>query len=1605
MDVKSAQNNVVAKLPLLKQGNYEIWKSRIEQYFQVQDYALWDVIENGNSFNPIPRITANADGTFTLTISGPFTIEEKAHKKNDVKARSMLLMALPNEHLLTFSQYKDAKTLFEAIQARFDGNEATKKTLLKQMYENFNAPSTESLDSIFNRLQKIVSQLAIMGENISQKDISMKFLRSLPTEWNTHVVVWRNKPDLKTMSFDDIYNNFKIVEQEVKKNISAVSTPVSTICSLNNTANLSDATVYAFLANQPNGSLLVHEDLEQIHDLEEMGLKWQLALLSMREKRYFQRTCKKITINGSDTAGYDKTKVECFNCHKMRHFARECRSPRSQESRPRNQDSSKKTVIVEDTSSKAMVAIDGAGFDWSYMGDDEVFDCDEDVSEEVVVKFENVQHKPEHVNQPRKENQNPRNNRTNWNQMRTQKLGVGFQFSKKACFVCGSFCHLIKDCDFHNKKMIQKHVLTTVEKGSSQREVRPVWNHAMRVNHQNFSNSRRNISPAAVLTKSGIVPISTTRQSSSRVAAPISTARPINTAAPKPIVNVAKSRQNAFQKTHSLSRRPFHQQISLKNRYLVNTAKVKSINTPKGKSVTSAVGKQGSNAVKSSACWVWRPKIKETSPFCQTIKNVMEDLLLLQAVLKEMCDKNNSVLFTETECLILSPDFKLPDENQVLLKGNLVRGLPLNIFKNDHTCVACQKGKQHKASFLWDKGIKREFSNAWTSQQNRVAKRKNRTLIEAARTMLTDSLLPIPFCAEAVNIACYVHNRVLVTKPHNKTPYKLLISRAPIISFMRPFGCPVTILNTLDHLRKFDGKAKEGFLVGYLKIAMLLEYTIAELRRTNGIACSKIHSDVGKEGKGKVSNQEYILLPVLNASSDVPSSNEEVKSSPKDDVGKKSIEEPTCVERGKIDDLGCLDQQMKSTDDSENTNSTNNFNTVSPTVNTTSDKDGIFQRTYAALDDFSKMPNLEDTGIFDDAYNDRDEGVEADYNNLETTKIHVDNESVICVVKNPVYHSKTNHIKIRHHFIKDSYEKRSIEMVKNHTDSNVADLHTKAFDVTRFQFLVASIGIELKGYLLNDGYTDLVQHADKKELAILEETTTGKEFSNSLMAGSLPKTISAKFFDQHNMVTYLEKSDDNIEFHQILDFLSSCSITYALTLPLSTYSNLLLHINKKKTQTNRRTQKDTELPQTIVPLNLRVDEAVYQEEGDRVERAITTNASLEVAHDSDHIIKTQTTMMPNVDIPQGIDTGGRPRRQETMRDTSAQTRSERVLVKPNESPLTKGHTLRSREGRLEENIELMNTVPTPHDLPLTRGYTPGSDEGRITLAKLMETCTILSNKVTQLETELLTTKAIYNKASITLTNRVKKLESQLKQKRSKAIIHSSDEEGPSVHIEDSPKQERIVEEMDKDENINLVNKQGEVQETVKHLRDDDEILAKTLLNIKRSSAKDKGKGIMQETDLPKKLKKNEMIHLSLDEELAQKVQSYLKGMKYEDIRSLFKRIWDQVYTFVPKDYKIEREVMKRAGFDLQQGSSKKQRLDQQTEETKEEGGAQSDSDQEVEELKLYMRIIAKEDIAIKVTPLAVKPLVIIKYRTVKEEKKSELITLQELMEAQEDTPQ
>nr|GEW21188.1 hypothetical protein [Tanacetum cinerariifolium] len=363
----------------------------------------------------------------------------------------------------------------------------------------------------------------------------------------------------------------------------------------------------------------------------------------------------------------------------------------------------------------------------------------------------------------------------------------------------------------------------------------------------------------------------------------------------------------------------------------------------------------------------------------------------------QMCDNKNIVLFNDTEYIVLSPNFKLIDESQVLLrvprknnmysvdlknivpkegltclcvkatsdesklwhrrlghlnfktmnklvKRNLVRGLPSKLFENIETCVACQKGKQHKASCTKDKtsgilksfitrienlvdhkGILRQYSVARTPQQNRVAERRNMTLIEAARIMIADLKLPTTFWAEAVNTACYVKNRVLVVKPHNKTLYELFHGRTPALIFMKPFGCPVTIPNTLNHLGKFDGKAGEGFFVRY-----------------------------------SMNNKAF---RVFNSRKRIMEENLHIS-----DSGKKVDEDPS---KGSE----CRDQEQD-----DNVNSTNNVNAAS-----TNRVNAVYENISNELSFDPNMPALEDISTFNFSSDHEDDVEEVDMNNMDTT--------------------------------------------------------------------------------------------------------------------------------------------------------------------------------------------------------------------------------------------------------------------------------------------------------------------------------------------------------------------------------------------------------------------------------------------------------------------------------------------------------------------------------------------------------------------------------------------------------------------------------------------
>ncbi|GKB77453.1 retrovirus-related pol polyprotein from transposon TNT 1-94, partial [Tanacetum coccineum] len=218
------------------------------------------------------------------------------------------------------------------------------------------------------------------------------------------------------------------------------------------------------------------------------------------------------------------------------------------------------------------------------------------------------------------------------------------------------------------------------------------------------------------------------------------------------------------------------------------------------------------------------------------------------------------------------------------------------------------------------------------------------TLIEAARTMLADSKLPTTFWAESFNTTCYVQNRVLVVKPHNKTPYELFHGRTLTLSFMRPFGCPVTILNTIDHLGKFYGKDDEG---------------------------TKASDNAGQARKETEPVKDYILLPFWTAD---PPFSQDPKSS-QDDGSKLSSDDGK-----KVDDDPRKDSESNNQEKEDNVNSTNNVNAAS-----TNEVNAVGGKISIKLPDDLNMPALEDYSIFNFTRNDKDNDVEADMNNLDTT--------------------------------------------------------------------------------------------------------------------------------------------------------------------------------------------------------------------------------------------------------------------------------------------------------------------------------------------------------------------------------------------------------------------------------------------------------------------------------------------------------------------------------------------------------------------------------------------------------------------------------------------
>ncbi|GKD30818.1 ribonuclease H-like domain-containing protein [Tanacetum coccineum] len=337
-------------------------------------HPLWEVIQKGNG-----PVSVSKDQTRQVRILPPKTAEETLARERERKARTTLLMAIPEDHLARFHRMDDAKEMWDAIKSRFGGDEGLHKG--------------------YDRFQSLLSKLEIHGAGVSNEDANQKFLRALPPSWSQISFVLRTKPGLDSLSFDDLYNNLRAFESDVKgsdrsstgaQNVAFVSSKstnstnnVSTAYSAftssdynsnrENSSSYADEVMHSFFATQSNGQQFDHEDLEQIDefDLEAMDLKWQVAMISMRLKKYYKKTRKRLHFDTKEPVGFDKSKVQCFNCHKSGHFAKECRSKGSQDARRKdagnygykakdNERRSKKKV-----ESKALLTLDGEGIDWT----------------------------------------------------------------------------------------------------------------------------------------------------------------------------------------------------------------------------------------------------------------------------------------------------------------------------------------------------------------------------------------------------------------------------------------------------------------------------------------------------------------------------------------------------------------------------------------------------------------------------------------------------------------------------------------------------------------------------------------------------------------------------------------------------------------------------------------------------------------------------------------------------------------------------------------------------------------------------------------------------------------------------------------------------------------------------------------------------------------------------------------------------------------------------------------------------------------------------------------------------------------------------------------
>ncbi|GJV97981.1 ribonuclease H-like domain-containing protein [Tanacetum coccineum] len=1057
---------------------------RMEQYLQCIDYTLWEIVENDNA----PIVTKTVDGKETII---PLTsVEEKAQRRATLKARSTLLMALPNEHQLKFNSYKDAKTLIQAIENRFGGNTATKKTqqnLLKQQYENFAASGTEVIEQTYERLQNLISQLEMHGEVIPKKDINQKLMNQRS---RGHLAQLQTEVNVAFLSSRSTNNATRAL------NTTQVVNTASTQCAADSSTtveNLSDALIYSFFASQPinTGRKLDMANKERIgfdkSKCDGFGYDWS--------DQAEEGPTNFALMAYSSTSSSSSTNSEVSNDSNCCSSCLECVKDLKEQNEQLVKDL--RTARISDVSYKTSLESVEARL-LVFKKNESVYEEDiKLLKREIYLRDLDITELKRKLELATKEKDKCKT-RLGYNVVPPPYTGNFMP--PKSDLVYPSLDDFVDVNESVSESVVEKPTIETNEPETSIKE-----NGALIIEDWESNSEEENvpkIKTVEMFNKPSFVKINFV-MSTEQVNTVKGTR--VNTARPKAVLSAVNGNKgNVVKASACWVWRPKHKVLDhqdLKNKGVIDSGCSRHMIRNRSYLIDyeeidgGFVAFGGTKTLKlTDDSHVLLKVPRKDNMYSVDLKNVVPQGGLTCLFAKATPDESN--LWHRR---LGHVNFKTMNK---LVKGNLVRGLPSKLFEINQTYVAYQKGKQHRASFVTDDlGRKPALSfmrpfRCPVTILNTVDHLGTKACDDAGKARMEivpgkDYILLPMWPADPL----FSHNSKdspdAGFKPSREEEKK--DAKDPRNESGNPTEGKDSEVPTFIHmLRDFDRedletlwklvKAKHGSTrpeEGYERVLWGDLITMFEPNIESPDACEQ------KEDGIFISQDKYVIEILKKFSfSDVKTASIPMETHKPllKDTDDKDVDEH--LYRSMIGSLMYLTSSRPDI----------MFAVCQPKLGLWYPKDFTFDLVAytdsdyarASLDRKSTTGGCQFLGCRLISWQCKKQTVvansttEAEYiaasnccgqvlwiqnqlldygYNFMQTKIHIDNESTICIVKNPVFHSKTKHIEIRHHFIRDSNEKKLIQMIKIHTDQNVADLLTKAFDVSRFEYLIASIGM------------------------------------------------------------------------------------------------------------------------------------------------------------------------------------------------------------------------------------------------------------------------------------------------------------------------------------------------------------------------------------------------------------------------------------------------------------------------------------------------------------------------------------------------------------------